>query len=314
MTADYLDDDETTAPDAGAAVLWSVLSDPYVWPGAYARWIVLDDGEILCRHCAAANAEEIAYSTGADGWSAVGTIHDGEIDECAACAHCGDCAAHPVGLGRPDAHETAVCTDCYMWIANGDDGAEWDAAQVDFMRTADVRERATEWYAWGYDSSECEYAPSIAGYFSWSPCHYCRRPYSGGTRYAMIVLPAPGAGLELEAPDDDDGRYVATPGGMVDRAEVARCQICGVLEMGATHDETAHERARREMGAARALVVALIAALVLAVALIAAPVQAHPAGPDGLPVVYEDSPAWNCAHMGNRECGPGVPRVEWWMI
>ena len=46
--------------------------EPYVWPGGYPLFAVMDDGGAVCKRCATEERESIALTNGHDGWCVVG--------------------------------------------------------------------------------------------------------------------------------------------------------------------------------------------------------------------------------------------------
>jgi len=65
------------------------IRNPYAWPGGYPVYVVLADGELLCRDCARREYRNIADSTlhkHRDGWKAAGAdiLYEGTEY----CGHC----------------------------------------------------------------------------------------------------------------------------------------------------------------------------------------------------------------------------------
>ena len=64
---------------------------PYVWPGGYELFFIVDDGEFLCHSCAEDNRRQIADSIGTacnDGWRVIGFDAECNADGPVTCAHC----------------------------------------------------------------------------------------------------------------------------------------------------------------------------------------------------------------------------------
>lgn len=73
-----------------------IVNNPYVWPGGYATFLIMSDGESICYQCAKDNYELIRDSTNEnlkDGWDAEAVDHIGNLDieeeKYMQCAHCG---------------------------------------------------------------------------------------------------------------------------------------------------------------------------------------------------------------------------------
>ena len=67
------------------------IRQPYVWPGGYPLFAIMDDGGTICRHCAKENAKQIIRSTrdGArDSWQCEAVDVNWE-DVDLYCDHCG---------------------------------------------------------------------------------------------------------------------------------------------------------------------------------------------------------------------------------
>ena len=65
------------------------IRHPYAWPGGYPVYVVLTDGELLCRECARDNYRLISHATRhneRDGWAAFGgdVVYEG-TNYCANC-------------------------------------------------------------------------------------------------------------------------------------------------------------------------------------------------------------------------------------
>ena len=66
------------------------IRQPYAWPGGYPLYLVMNDGECLCKKCAKANYRSISDSTrhkSRDGWDAHGVDVNYESNDLY-CAHC----------------------------------------------------------------------------------------------------------------------------------------------------------------------------------------------------------------------------------
>lgn len=59
----------------------------FAWPGGYPLFALLDDGGILCRHCAGTERRWIATTTGSDGWCVQALAINYEDPELR-CSHC----------------------------------------------------------------------------------------------------------------------------------------------------------------------------------------------------------------------------------
>ena len=67
------------------------IRNPYAWPGGYPVYVVMADGELLCRDCARSEYKLIADSTKTDrrdSWQAAGTmiLWEGTDNYCAHCS------------------------------------------------------------------------------------------------------------------------------------------------------------------------------------------------------------------------------------
>ena len=71
--------------------------EKYAWPGGYARFAVMGDGEILCVDCVNDPNNPVHNATTdlldsmfapANEWIIVGWSHTGETDEVGNCANC----------------------------------------------------------------------------------------------------------------------------------------------------------------------------------------------------------------------------------
>ena len=75
----------------GLEALRSVVRRPYTFPGAYARRVVLDDGETLCNECLRGEYRELYRATrdqDGNGWEVIGEFVHWEGAPLF-CAHCG---------------------------------------------------------------------------------------------------------------------------------------------------------------------------------------------------------------------------------
>lgn len=94
---------------------------------------------------------------------------------------------YPVPSTR-ELHPAAICTDCLMIVANGDDsGIEDPEAHREAMdegMEGIVRVVPGDWAC-----DACQYPEyGCDGFFSWSPCDLCRVPLAGDRHHAMIEL------------------------------------------------------------------------------------------------------------------------------
>ena len=69
-----------------------VVRQPYVWPGGYALFLIVQDGEALCMDCVKANYKRVLYAVRNPGhdpeWQPVAADPNWE-DQNMYCAHCG---------------------------------------------------------------------------------------------------------------------------------------------------------------------------------------------------------------------------------
>ena len=68
--------------------LAELIEHPFVWPGGYERFAVVDDGEILCWKCVRDNPDEVHTDGEPDGWKVIALDHMANTDEQPQCAHC----------------------------------------------------------------------------------------------------------------------------------------------------------------------------------------------------------------------------------
>lgn len=69
-----------------------VAREKYAWPGGYALFAVMSDGEAVCSTCVRSEYRQIAWATRVNdrgGWACIGFDHTGNSDEPETCAHCG---------------------------------------------------------------------------------------------------------------------------------------------------------------------------------------------------------------------------------
>ena len=66
----------------------ALVREPYVWPGGYPLYGLMDDGGAICRFCAEEERESIALTNGHDGWCMVDTVINWEDHELT-CDCCG---------------------------------------------------------------------------------------------------------------------------------------------------------------------------------------------------------------------------------
>lgn len=82
-------------PSTALAIAKSVAREPYAWPGGYARFLITEDGGVLCPACVRSEFSQIARYTiwqqRNSGWMAAGASHTGQedIEETECCDHCG---------------------------------------------------------------------------------------------------------------------------------------------------------------------------------------------------------------------------------
>lgn len=65
-----------------------VAGAPLLWPGLYPRYAIANDGMAICHHCCRTERQQIATTTGTDGWCLVATAVNFE-DRDLYCSHCG---------------------------------------------------------------------------------------------------------------------------------------------------------------------------------------------------------------------------------
>lgn len=83
--------------------LKNAIRQPYAWPGGYPVYIMLTDGELLCRDCARKEFKQIVHSTKhsiRDGWQAAGATILWEGTEF--CAHCAKQLESAYGEGETE--------------------------------------------------------------------------------------------------------------------------------------------------------------------------------------------------------------------
>ena len=78
------------------------IRNPYAWPGGYPVYVVMADGELLCRDCACKHYRYIAYETNhpfSGGWESAGAdiLYEGTEY----CGHC-NCELESA-YGEPEA-------------------------------------------------------------------------------------------------------------------------------------------------------------------------------------------------------------------
>ena len=66
-----------------------LVRSPYAWPGGYPQFAIQDDGGSLCHSCCRTERENIATTTGSDGWSVQALAVNWEDTELR-CDHCGE--------------------------------------------------------------------------------------------------------------------------------------------------------------------------------------------------------------------------------
>ena len=66
----------------------ALVREPYVWPGGYPLYGLMDDGGAICKRCAAEEREWIGLTNGRDGWCMVDTVINWEDHELR-CDCCG---------------------------------------------------------------------------------------------------------------------------------------------------------------------------------------------------------------------------------
>lgn len=63
---------------------------PFIWPGGYERFLILEDGAVLCRRCAKREAALILASWPGESWRPVTVGSADWLDEPELCSHCGE--------------------------------------------------------------------------------------------------------------------------------------------------------------------------------------------------------------------------------
>lgn len=68
----------------------SAIREPYAWPGGYPVYVVMADGDLLCRDCVRSNYRQVVRDTkaGRGCWAAAGAdvYWEGPAEY---CGHCG---------------------------------------------------------------------------------------------------------------------------------------------------------------------------------------------------------------------------------
>lgn len=70
--------------------LLSLALAPYVWPGGYERYLVLEDGGLLCRRCAETETETIRDAWIGEDWCPVSVGSADWLADSEPCSHCGE--------------------------------------------------------------------------------------------------------------------------------------------------------------------------------------------------------------------------------
>ena len=68
-----------------------VILRPYAWPGGYEKFLIMDDGGVICHRCAKREARNIFDSIARDiqdGWLPEGIEAECNIDGPVYCSHC----------------------------------------------------------------------------------------------------------------------------------------------------------------------------------------------------------------------------------
>ena len=79
-----------TKPNSGTEQFKGFIRHLYAWPGGYPRFALMEDGEAICRKCAASNFRQLMRSTkdnARDGWTCIGAEINWESEDLT-CAHC----------------------------------------------------------------------------------------------------------------------------------------------------------------------------------------------------------------------------------
>jgi hypothetical protein len=72
-----------------------LVREPWVWPGGYPLYGLMDDGGAICRFCAEEEREWIALTNGHDGWCVVRLEVNWEGEDL-----CCDCCGRRVGVAH----------------------------------------------------------------------------------------------------------------------------------------------------------------------------------------------------------------------
>lgn len=93
-------------PNGMAEAVKDYVRHPWVWPGGYPRFALLDDGECLCHRCAKSEFATVLRSTiqqERDGWCVVAIdINWEDVDMY--CAHCNERMESAYGEERYETH------------------------------------------------------------------------------------------------------------------------------------------------------------------------------------------------------------------
>lgn len=141
----------------------AVRRGPYAWPGGYAVFFVVDDGECLCFTCAQQERRNIIASIVTqmnDGWRVIAVECTANTDTPTDCAHCG---ATIVEEPEPVVDESVVYYTLPVYWAsyliNGDATGLEDGEQerIDaFLRKHDLADAIDvsedSWFAWRNDA------------------------------------------------------------------------------------------------------------------------------------------------------------------
>jgi hypothetical protein len=65
-----------------------LVSNPHLWPGGYPRYAITNDAAALCHECCRDERNQIATTTGSDGWTVVSIGVNWE-DVALHCDNCG---------------------------------------------------------------------------------------------------------------------------------------------------------------------------------------------------------------------------------
>ena len=75
-----------------------LVASPYAWPGGYPRYAITSDAAALCHECCRDERNQIATTTGSDGWAVVSLGVNWE-DVYLCCDNCG--TQIPSAYGNP---------------------------------------------------------------------------------------------------------------------------------------------------------------------------------------------------------------------